>query len=102
MVEGDGTGKRGALGVGGAVAGIGALAGHAREKRAAGERGEALRTELRARPIIAREAARHYAALDALHRSFDANRLRFISDSAEREATRIAREQWLKEHPPTQ
>ncbi|MEI8108790.1 MAG: hypothetical protein WCI46_13335, partial [Verrucomicrobiota bacterium] len=40
-------------------------------------------------------------ALDALHRYFDANRLRLIADSAEREANRIAREQWTKEHPPT-
>lgn len=40
-------------------------------------------------------------ALDALHRYFDANRIRLIADYAEREATRIAREQWLKEHPPT-
>lgn len=40
------------------------------------------------------------AALDALHRYFDANRIRLIADYAEREATRIAREQWLKEHPP--
>jgi hypothetical protein len=41
------------------------------------------------------------AALDALHRYFDANRLRFISDYAKREEERTAREQWLKEHPPT-
>ncbi len=40
------------------------------------------------------------AALDALHRYFDTHRIRLIADYAEREATRIAREQWLKEHPP--
>ena len=41
------------------------------------------------------------AALDALHRYFDANRLRLIADYAQRETARTAREQWLKEHPPT-
>ena len=38
-------------------------------------------------------------ALDALHRYYDANRLRLISDYAKREAARTARDQWLKEHP---
>ncbi len=40
------------------------------------------------------------AALDSLHRYFDANRIRLIAEYAKREATRIAREQWNKEHPP--
>ena len=40
------------------------------------------------------------AALDALHRYFDTHRLRLIADYTQREATRTAREQWLKEHPP--
>ena len=40
------------------------------------------------------------AALDALHRYFDTHRLRLIADYTQREATRSAREQWLKEHPP--
>ena len=40
------------------------------------------------------------AALDALHRYFDTHRLRLIADCAGREAKRLAREQWLKEHPP--
>ena len=40
------------------------------------------------------------AALDALHRYFDTHRLRLIAEYAKREATRIAREQWNKEHPP--
>ena len=40
------------------------------------------------------------AALDALHRYYDANRIRLIADYAKRETERTAREQWLKEHPP--
>ena len=42
------------------------------------------------------------AALDALHRYFDANRLRLIADYEKRTAERTAREQWLKEHPSVQ
>jgi len=40
------------------------------------------------------------AALDALHRYYDANRIQFVADYAKREAERTAHEQWLKEHPP--
>ena len=40
------------------------------------------------------------AALDALHRYYDANRIRLIADYTKHEATRIAREQRLKEYPP--
>jgi hypothetical protein len=45
-------------------------------------------------------AADTLAALDALHRYYDANSIRLFANYAEREATRTAREQWLKEHPP--
>ncbi len=41
------------------------------------------------------------AALDALHRYFDANRLRLIADFAKREEERTARELRNREHPPT-
>jgi hypothetical protein len=40
------------------------------------------------------------AAIDALHRYYDANRTRLAEEYAKREAARIAQEQWLKEHPP--
>jgi len=40
------------------------------------------------------------AALDALHRYYDAHRLRLVADYEKRKATTAAREQWLKEHPP--
>ena len=39
------------------------------------------------------------AALDALHRYFDAHRLQLIANYGKREVQRTAREQWLKEHP---
>ena len=39
-------------------------------------------------------------ALDALHVFYDANRQQLADEYAKREAARIAREQWLKEHPP--
>jgi len=38
--------------------------------------------------------------LDALHVYFDAHRDRLIADHTTREAARIVREQWLKNHPP--
>lgn len=40
------------------------------------------------------------AALDALHIYFDANKQRLVEEYTNREAARIAQEQWLKEHPP--
>ena len=40
------------------------------------------------------------AALDALHRYYDANLVQLTADYAKREAERAARAQWLKEHPP--
>jgi hypothetical protein len=40
------------------------------------------------------------AAMDALHRYFDSHRARLIEEHAKREAQRIAREEWLKAHPP--
>ena len=40
------------------------------------------------------------AALDALHRYYDANRRRLIAVYEKRQAANAAREQWLKEHPP--
>jgi hypothetical protein len=40
------------------------------------------------------------AAIDALHRYYDANRTRPADEYAKREAARIAQEQRLKEHPP--
>jgi hypothetical protein len=39
-------------------------------------------------------------ALDALHTFYDANRQRLAEHYAKREAARIERERWLKEHPP--
>lgn len=39
-------------------------------------------------------------ALDALHRHYDANRLRLVADYEKRTAANLARAQWLKEHPP--
>ena len=41
-----------------------------------------------------------YAALDDLHAFYDANRQRLAEEYREREAARIAKEQWDKEHPP--
>ena len=40
------------------------------------------------------------APLDALHVYFDANKQAILDNFATREAARIAREQWLKDHPP--
>jgi hypothetical protein len=40
------------------------------------------------------------AALDELHRHFDANRADLIRGFEESEARRIAHEQWLRENPP--
>ena len=40
------------------------------------------------------------APLDALHTYYDANRERLAEEYIRREAERIAREQWQKEHPP--
>jgi hypothetical protein len=45
-------------------------------------------------------SAEALAAIDALHRYYDANRARLTEDYEKREAARIAQEQWLKEHPP--
>lgn len=39
------------------------------------------------------------APLDALHTYYDANRQRLAEEYIRREADRIAREQWLREHP---
>lgn len=39
-------------------------------------------------------------AFDALHTFYDANRQRLAEEYAKREAARIERERWLKEHPP--
>lgn len=41
-----------------------------------------------------------YAALDALHVFYDANRSRLAQEYEKREAARIAHEKWQKEHPP--
>lgn len=44
--------------------------------------------------------AKDLAALDALHRYYDANKERLAGEYVKREAARIEREQWLKDHPP--
>ena len=41
-----------------------------------------------------------FKAFDALHSFYDANRQRLADEYVKREAARIEREQWLKEHPP--
>lgn len=41
-----------------------------------------------------------FAAVEALHVYFDADRQTLIDESSQREAARIAREQWLRDHPP--
>ena len=40
------------------------------------------------------------AALEALHRYYDAQHLRLVADYEKRQAANTAREQWLKDHPP--
>ncbi len=40
------------------------------------------------------------AGMDALHRYYNANRNKLLEDCLEREASRLAQERWLAEHPP--
>lgn len=40
------------------------------------------------------------APMDALHAYYDANRKRLADEYEQREAAQLAREQWIKEHPP--
>jgi hypothetical protein len=49
---------------------------------------------------ISTAAPEALAAMDALHAFFDTNRATLLANYAKREADRIAREQWLKDHPP--
>ncbi len=46
------------------------------------------------------EDGKAFAALDALHAYYDANRDQLQKAYQEREATRIEQERWLKAHPP--
>ncbi|MEQ1933518.1 MAG: hypothetical protein ABL962_06530, partial [Fimbriimonadaceae bacterium] len=41
-----------------------------------------------------------FRGIDDLHRYYDAHKDELIAEWKQNEADRIAREQWLKEHPP--
>lgn len=59
-------------------------------------RSEYFLTEKSGQPTLANVPT----AIDALHVYFDAHRQELIEGFAQREAQQIAREKWLKEHPP--
>ena len=83
-------------------------------ERFAAEQGLADHWEIKSVPALARfpvgrssyllsgdaPADESLAALDALHRYYDAHRLQLTADCDRRAAATLARAQWLREQPP--